>query len=339
MSHIPVIDTATALANKKVNKNYKAFYNHELGGVITDPRFMVLSMDDHMVHRGHAVFDTANVKDGYCYGLNFHLDRFLRSAKLAQLDVEEKHFPKEKLREIILATVAASQLQNGIFVKYWLSAGTGNFDVSSLNLERPNFYCMVTELWDKELYSTVGVKEVTVKTSDVPLKPTRLATMKSNNYLLNAIVCDEARKKGGYIGLQYDPVTKIVYEGSIGNIAIVDQNNVFKTVPFDNILAGTTVKRLMEIIKTNINSTDNNIPKLNGCELVNLKIDEVYNAKEVISLGGGGIVPITILDDAIIADGKVGVFFQYFLKHLLTDLKENQDQLDRVPYELYASSY
>ena len=40
-------------------KNYLAFYSSELGGIVTDPALMVVSVDDHLVHRGHAVFDTA----------------------------------------------------------------------------------------------------------------------------------------------------------------------------------------------------------------------------------------------------------------------------------------
>ena len=33
---------------------YAAFYSSELGGIVTDPALMVVQLDDHMVHRGHA---------------------------------------------------------------------------------------------------------------------------------------------------------------------------------------------------------------------------------------------------------------------------------------------
>jgi len=55
-----------------------AFYSSVLGGIVTDPALMVLPIDDHMAHRGHAVFDTANVvSQGRVYGLDMHLDRLL----------------------------------------------------------------------------------------------------------------------------------------------------------------------------------------------------------------------------------------------------------------------
>ena len=38
---------------------YSAFYSSQLGGIVTDPVLMVLPFDDHMVHRGHGIFDTA----------------------------------------------------------------------------------------------------------------------------------------------------------------------------------------------------------------------------------------------------------------------------------------
>ena len=38
---------------------YKAFYSSDLGGITTHPALMCVGIDDHMIHRGHAVFDTA----------------------------------------------------------------------------------------------------------------------------------------------------------------------------------------------------------------------------------------------------------------------------------------
>lgn len=105
----------------KTRYNLLAFYSSVLGGIVTDPALMVLPIDEHMVHRGHAVFDTANVTaGGRVYGLEMHLDRLLRSAGLARI---KPAFTKEELREIVLATVAAAQEREGIFVRFWMSAG------------------------------------------------------------------------------------------------------------------------------------------------------------------------------------------------------------------------
>jgi hypothetical protein len=50
-------------------QQYFALYSSILGGVVTDPALMVIPFDDHMVHRGHAVFDTAAIVNGMMYQL------------------------------------------------------------------------------------------------------------------------------------------------------------------------------------------------------------------------------------------------------------------------------
>jgi len=39
-------------------------YSSVVDGITTDPAAMVLPLDDHMVHRGHGVFDTALIING-----------------------------------------------------------------------------------------------------------------------------------------------------------------------------------------------------------------------------------------------------------------------------------
>jgi 4-amino-4-deoxychorismate lyase len=39
-------------------------YSSIFGGITTDTSAMVIPLDDHMVHRGHGVFDTAAIVDG-----------------------------------------------------------------------------------------------------------------------------------------------------------------------------------------------------------------------------------------------------------------------------------
>ena len=45
----------------KSRERYYAMYSSVYGGIVTDESLMCVPMDDHMVHRGHAVFDTACV--------------------------------------------------------------------------------------------------------------------------------------------------------------------------------------------------------------------------------------------------------------------------------------
>ena len=104
-------------------QNFYAMYSSVLGGIVTEPALMVIPLDDHMVHRGHAVFDTATLTHGMLYQLDPHLDRLLRSAESARIPLP---FERGELREIVFDTAAASR-QSDASVRYWLSAGPGGF--------------------------------------------------------------------------------------------------------------------------------------------------------------------------------------------------------------------
>ena len=84
---------------------YTAFYSSQLGGIVTDPALMVIPFDDHMVHRGHGIFDTAGIVNGRIYDLDAHLDRFLKSAERSKLKLPGS---RAEMRDIIIKTTAAS---------------------------------------------------------------------------------------------------------------------------------------------------------------------------------------------------------------------------------------
>ena len=50
---------------QKSKQEYLAMYSSIFGGITTDKAAMVIPMDDHLVHRGHGVFDTAAIMDGF----------------------------------------------------------------------------------------------------------------------------------------------------------------------------------------------------------------------------------------------------------------------------------
>lgn len=90
--------------------NFGAFFSSELGGIVTEPGFMLVNIDDHMVHKGDAVCETVVLTDGYLYHLDRRLERFMSSAALAGIPLP---FSEERLRRVLLDTAAASLKMNG----------------------------------------------------------------------------------------------------------------------------------------------------------------------------------------------------------------------------------
>jgi len=73
--NVQSLDAAAVLAALRSLRDrqpvkFAAFYSSQLGGIVTDPALMVLPFDDHMVHRGHGIFDTAALVGGRIYDLD-----------------------------------------------------------------------------------------------------------------------------------------------------------------------------------------------------------------------------------------------------------------------------
>ena len=168
-----------------------------------------------------------------------------------------------------------------------------------------------------------GVKEVFVK--DVPLKPKLLATVKSNNYMLNALLTLRAKETGGDLGIAIDQ-RGIIQESSIANFAIVTKDKILKTPKFDGILAGTSVKRADDLKDELL---DANV--INGFEFCDLKEEDAYNANELMFFGGGYCVPIVEIQGKQVGNGKPGKVFKAVDTLLFTDMNANVET-DPIPY-------
>src|SRR5690349_21568992 len=119
--------------------DFWAFYSSQLKGIVTDPSLMVIPFDDHIVHRGHGIFDTAAIVNGKIYDLEAHLDRFLGSAERSKLRLP---VPRSEMREIIIQTAAASGRRDGS-IRYWISSGPGNLDLTPAKSAEPGFFVMI----------------------------------------------------------------------------------------------------------------------------------------------------------------------------------------------------
>jgi 4-amino-4-deoxychorismate lyase len=296
-------------------------YSSVLGGIITDPALMVLPLDDHMVHRGHAVFDTAILTNGMLYQLDQHLERLLRSAEMAHIPLP---FPPEQLRQIILDTAAGSGRRDGS-VRYWLSAGPGGFSLAPTECVGSSFYVMIfsAEAYPDSFY-TEGVKVVT---STIPIKPPFFARVKSTNYLPNVLVVLEARDRGADNGIFIDQCG-MVAESSNMNVAFVTRDWVFRHPPFDAILSGITVQRLFHLARRLVKQGD-----LRDIVVADVPVDEGRGAAEMLLIGSSTkVAPVVQWDDQPIGDGKPGPIAKKLLDLWHEDVRTASDQLVRVPY-------
>ncbi|XP_061354713.1 D-amino-acid transaminase, chloroplastic-like [Gastrolobium bilobum] len=280
-------------------------YSSIFCGITTDPAAMVIPMDDHMVHRGHGVFDTTAIMDGYLYDLDQHLDRFLRSASMAKINPP---FDRGSIRRILIQTVSASKCRNGS-LRYWLSAGPGDFELSSCH--QSALYAIVIQ--DLSLLNIRGVKVVT---SSVPIKPPQFAAIKSVNYLPNVLSKMEAEEVGAFAGIWLDS-DGFVAEGPSMNLAFVSEENELIMPQCDKILSGCTAKRVLTLAECLVREG-----KLQGIRMKNVTVKEGKKANEMMLLGSGILVrPVVQWDEQIIGDGNEGPITQALLNLIVEDMK------------------
>jgi len=314
------IDRLRQTAHAGAN-NFYAMYSSVLGAIVTDPTMMVLPLDDHMVHRGHAVFDTATLTHGMLYQLDAHLDRLLRSAEGARIALP---FARERLREIILDTAGASRQPEGS-VRYWLSSGPGGFALGPGECLGSSFYVIVfrQEAYP-ESYYTKGMKVIT---SQVPIKPPLFARVKSTNYLPNVLVVLEAKDRGADNGVFIDQ-HGMVAESSNMNVAFVTKDRVFRHPPFDAILSGITIQRVLELARRLVQQGE-----LKKILIADIPVSEGRAAAEMMLIGSSiKVAPVVQWDGQAIGDGKPGPTAKKLLEMWQEDTQSASDQLVPVAY-------
>ena len=202
-------------------------------------------------------------------------------------------FDRESMRRILIQTVRASQCRKGS-LRYWLSAGPGDFQLSPSGCQQSALYAIVIQ--DLSPFDPKGIKVVT---SSVPIKPPQFATMKSVNYLPNVLSKMEAEENGSYAAIWLDE-DGFIAEGPNMNVAFVTKEKELVMPHFDKILSGCTAKRVLALAEGLVKEG-----KLRGIRMGNLSVEEGKKADEMMLIGSGVLVrPVLQWDEHVIGDGK-----------------------------------
>ncbi len=299
---------------------YAAFYSSQLGGIVTDPALMVIPFDDHMVHRGHGIFDTAGIVNGRIYDLEAHLDRFQQSAERSRLAL---HGSRQQMRDIIIRTTAASGRRDGS-IRYWLSSGPGSLELTPAAGAEPGFFVMIFGgLSYPERWYTEGMR---VMTTTYPIKPPLYAITKATNYLPNVLMQMEAKAAGLDNGVFIDEAGH-VGESSNMNVALVTADGVLRHPTFERVLPGCTSLRLLELAPALVGQG-----VLTGVEVCDIPVADARSAREMLLLGSSiKVAPIVEWDGLPVGDGKPGPASRALLALLDEDMRSS-DRLTQVPY-------
>jgi 4-amino-4-deoxychorismate lyase len=174
-----------------VRGKYLAFYSSYLDMITTDALDMQLPLDDHLIHRGHGVYDTGTGANGYLYQFTRHVNRLLKSARKSLIATK---WPADEIVSLVKETVSVSGARD-CSLRLWISPGPGNFSITSEKCE-PCLYILVyiSDAFPTDPYAPQN--EATVSVAYVPMKASAAASVKSVNYMLNAQMAAAAQTLG-----------------------------------------------------------------------------------------------------------------------------------------------
>ncbi|WP_028572587.1 aminotransferase class IV [Desulfonatronum lacustre] len=283
-----------------------AFYDHRVGVIGTDPRLMVLPLDDHMVHRGDGVFETMKFVERKLYQLDPHVDRLMFSARSIFL---EPPCPWEDLKTMIVDVARAANTDQGM-VRILLGRGPGGFGIDARECPKAGLYIVAYALHPRP--ESAYEKGVTASRCSMPAKRGLMAKIKSVNYLPNVLMKREAVQSGCDYSLCFDD-DGFLAEGAVENVCLVDAQGRLVVPELNNALTGTTLMRALDAVKDEMPVVFRQVTE-----------DDVYLAREVILLGTTiDALSVIRFNKKPIHDVRPGPVSKKMRRFLIQDLQDN----------------
>ncbi len=287
-------------------ENIFAFYDHRISLICQDPRVMLIPLDDHLIHRGDGVFETAKFIARKIYQLDAHLERMEKNCRAIFLDPPVSF---AAIRELVLDVARAADKEDG-YLSIFMGRGPGGFSIDLRECPRPSLYIVARRY--KHHPQSFWEKGVTAFRSEKPAKQSYMAKIKSVNYLPNVLMKKEAVDKGYDFALCFDENDNLA-EGSIENVIIVNDQGKIIIPDLSNALTGTTLMRAIDLIKNEVPFVFRTIQEW-----------EVYEAREVILLGTTlDAVSVVRYNGKPIHDVRPGPVSKRLRQLILEDIQKN----------------
>ena len=297
---------------QEVPRPYLAMYSSWCNGIVLKPEQMLLPIDDHIVHRGDGVFDAIKCYHSKAYLLEDHLQRLAFSAKKVEIPLPK---PLHEIKEISHQMLTLNpHLEKGV-LRIFISRGPGSFNVAPQDSVGSQLYIILTEFNPlPESFYLNGVRGVR---SEISLKPSWLAQVKSCNYMPNVMMKIEASKKNVHFSIAFD-TQAFLAEGATENILVLTKDGEILYPPFENTLRGITLQRLLNTLFPQL--IDKGV--LSKVEQRAIPYSAIHKAKEVLLVGTTiDCLALVELDGKSIGEGCPGLLAKRCLSFLEQDCK------------------
>ena len=275
--------------------SFYSFYSSVWDAVTTDPSLMLVPVDDHLVHRGDGVFDSAKCLGGKVFNFDAHIARLLRCAEAIGIS---SPWSADDIKSIAYEVIAAGGHPD-CSLRIIIARGPGGMGVAPSDSPRPSLY--VATYRTGPVFMDSHPNGANLVRSEFVAKLPKFATVKSCNYLQNVLMKAELAMRGADFICSFDNAGYLA-EGPTENDGIVTADGILAFPKPDNILAGTTMMRCLaygeKLVAQGL---------LAGVERRDITEADMFAAREIIACGTTiHVVSMTSYEGKPVADGKPG---------------------------------
>ena len=286
---------ATTVPARPDADSFFAFYSSVWDAVTTDPSLMLVPVDDHLVHRGDGVFDSAKCIGGKVFNFDAHLARLLRCAEAIGI---RSPWSAADIKAISYETIAAGGHPD-CSLRIIIARGPGSMGVAASDCPSPSLY--IATYRTGPVFMDSHPNGASLVRSELAAKLPRFATVKSCNYLQNVLMKTELAMRGADFICSFDKAGFLA-EGPTENDGVVMADGVLAFPKPDNILAGTTMMRCLaygeKLAKQGL---------IAGVARRDITEEDMFAAREIIACGTTiHVVSVTSYEGKPVADGKPG---------------------------------
>jgi branched-chain amino acid aminotransferase len=248
--------------------------------------------------RSDATYDVVTVWDGAFFRLDAHLERFMRSCERFRLD---PGLTPAQIEEVLAECVRRSGLRSS-YVEMIVTRGQPPWGSRDPRQAVNRFYAFaVPFVWiANEAQRERGLH---VKVSDVQRIPASSVDPRAKNYHWNDLTM-------GLLGALDEGADTVVLSDARGNVVEGPGFNIFSVkdgalvTPHEGVLEGISRRTVIEI------AGSLGLP----VALRALPADELRSADEAfLTTSGGGVLPVTRVDDRVLGTGRPGPVTQRLL--------------------------
>jgi len=250
-----------------------------------------LGVEDIGILRGFGIFDFFSVRGGKPLFLDFHLQRFIRSAESMGLQVPLDF-------EALKNTIHQLFKLNNTFDAGIRLVLTGGYSPNSYLPVEPNFFILEQNFTypDPASYQSGVSLLLHQYTREIP-------GVKTTNYVVPILQAKKLREAGAYDLLYHDG--QEVSESSRSNFFAVLPGKRIIT-PHHNILKGITRQHVLEVAKFTSYTVEEK----------SLSLTDLAQAEEAfLTSTTKGILPVIQIDEHLVGNGKVGSLSQELMAY------------------------